>query len=578
MIFYKISMRQQIKFYFLIFLTITFSSCTIKKYNANYRLFNSIGPYLYYYEGVQYRLYGDYDKAIKSLEIALGLDRSNSATLYELSIVHAALDRNSEAIDYLVKAISIDSTNIHYRRIATALLVNESRIDEALQNQKAIILLSNHSLNDIITLGIIYSELSSFEEAANIFNTITKNYGFIPRVSEALVKIYLHTGNIDLAEEHILKMNEFIPDNPIYKLYYGDLLFIKGEDSSAFSEYKKALSFDPSSPILQIENYKKYLEFGMSSTGIEILKNIFKNQNISDLEKIQLFYPLLLNNNLYISYTKDIDTLLVIANKIHPESKLIQEVTFEHYIRQSRYPQAREVLLTILKDDNQNFEQWERIISLDFALNNYHTANDYSKKALILFPDKHVFYILNALSNQQLGRMQEAISILEEGTNKVKNNNKGLSDIYGTLGDFYYQVGSTKKAFDSYANSIKCNQLNTRILNNWAYYLSLRKEKLDFALELSSKAVELEPNNSTYLDTKGWVLFQMERYTEARDVLRNAIAKGGSSSAVINEHYGDALFKTGNLEGALIYWQKANEIGGASNVLEEKLRLRKWIP
>jgi tetratricopeptide (TPR) repeat protein len=95
---------------------------------------------------------------------------------------------------------------------------------------------------------------------------------------------------------------------------------------------------------------------------------------------------------------------------------------------------------------------------------------------------------------------------------------------------------------------------------------------------MSTKAVDLEPNNSTYIDTKGWVLFQMGEYEKAREVLRNAIAKSGSTSAVINEHYGDALYKTGNKENAYIYWMKAKEIGEGSDRLDEKLRTRTYVP
>jgi Flp pilus assembly protein TadD len=142
----------------------------------------------------------------------------------------------------------------------------------------------------------------------------------------------------------------------------------------------------------------------------------------------------------------------------------------------------------------------------------------------------------------------------------------------------YYKAGKVAEAFRSYDQSLKFNPNNARILNNYSYYLSIAKRNLGKALEMSTKAVDLEPNNSTYIDTKGWVLFQMGRYEQAREVLRNAIAKSGSTSAVINEHYGDALYMTGNKENAYIYWMKAKAIGGESEKLDEKLRTRTYVP
>jgi tetratricopeptide (TPR) repeat protein len=185
---------------------------------------------------------------------------------------------------------------------------------------------------------------------------------------------------------------------------------------------------------------------------------------------------------------------------------------------------------------------------------------------------------LKAISLDTINETQLAIETLIEGTLNVKNDNTGKAEIFGTIADFYYKLNNFKQAFGSYEDGLKLDPHNTRILNNYSYYLSLRKQNLNKALEMSSLAVELEPNNSTYIDTKGWVLFQMERYEEARDVLRNAISKSGSTSAVITEHYADALFKTGNKDNALIYWNKARELGGDSEKLLKKIETKSFIP
>jgi len=42
-------------------------------------------------------------------------------------------------------------------------------------------------------------------------------------------------------------------------------------------------------------------------------------------------------------------------------------------------------------------------------------------------------------------------------------------------------------------------------MNNYAYYLSEEKTDLKKAEKMSAKAVEKEPNNSTYLDTYAWI-------------------------------------------------------------------------
>ena len=42
-------------------------------------------------------------------------------------------------------------------------------------------------------------------------------------------------------------------------------------------------------------------------------------------------------------------------------------------------------------------------------------------------------------------------------------------------------------------------------------------------------------------------------------------------SAVVVEHYGDILYQLGNIEDAIIEWEKAKKLGGASKFLDKKI-------
>ena len=53
------------------------------------------------------------------------------------------------------------------------------------------------------------------------------------------------------------------------------------------------------------------------------------------------------------------------------------------------------------------------------------------------------------------------------------------------------------------------------MLNNYSYYLSLRKDKLEKAAELSKKSNNIYPKNASFNDTYGWILFQQEKFEEA---------------------------------------------------------------
>ncbi len=94
---------------------------------------------------------------------------------------------------------------------------------------------------------------------------------------------------------------------------------------------------------------------------------------------------------------------------------------------------------------------------------------------------------------------------------------------------------------------------------------------------MSGRVVEKFPDNSTYLDTHAWVLFKKGEYTLAKFYMEAAIKNGGDENATLLEHYGDILFMLQKLDEAKKYWEKARSLGGASAVLDRKIKEQKYF-
>ena len=104
--------------------------------------------------------------------------------------------------------------------------------------------------------------------------------------------------------------------------------------------------------------------------------------------------------------------------------------------------------------------------------------------------------------------------------------------------------------------------------------MSLREEKLEFAEGISKKTVEVEPYNSTYLDTYAWILFKLERYNDALLYIKRAYDNGGNQSQVIVEHYGDIQFIVGEVNAAIELWQMSKDMGNNNESLIRKIEKR----
>ena len=103
---------------------------------------------------------------------------------------------------------------------------------------------------------------------------------------------------------------------------------------------------------------------------------------------------------------------------------------------------------------------------------------------------------------------------------------------------------------------------------------ALRELKKAYAM--SKKTIEAEPDNPTYLDTYGWILYLQGKAADAKPVFKHAMLYGGKDSAVILDHYAEVLYALEEYDLAFVYWnlslQKHDErIEG----LEEKIRKRR---
>lgn len=561
----------------ILLVPLVFTSCGIYSKSSFNPVYKNIGPFLHYYDGIQSRLYGDLGNAIINFKSALELEPANDAIFYELGICYNMLNLPDSAAKYLGQAVQLNGTNKHYRNLYGIILINTNRFDEALQNQKELVAIDSLSVNYRFQLALLFSQLKQFDNALFELNKLERSVGYNTRVAEIKLRIFLENNDTDNALKEVNSIIQIEPDNPVYHIYRSEIYFSKGLDSLAFSTLKYAASLDSLTPQANIQLYQRYMQMGNYTNALNTLSVLFKNPQLDVEEKVQLFYPLLFEQKLYTSFMPQLDSLTSSLNIQYPDNILVYELLYEHYIRTQNIPKARETLQILTLVDESNAKRWEKLIAFDYSLKNFKTVLVNSAKASELFPTYSIFYILHALVLDEIDQTDKAIQLLKNNVDKVTNKEE-KAELLGTLADYYYKQRQLRNAFSLYEKALKQHPKNTRILNNYSYYLALENIQLNKALEMSTQAVDLDPNNATFIDTKGWVLFKLQRYEEARDVLRNAIAKSSNPSADINEHYGDALFMTGNKQNAYIYWKKAQQLSGGSPKLNEKISTQQYVP
>lgn len=141
-----------------------------------------------------------------------------------------------------------------------------------------------------------------------------------------------------------------------------------------------------------------------------------------------------------------------------------------------------------------------------------------------------------------------------------KNDSAETAKAYSTMGDIFHEYKNDEKScFEMYERALKADPRYVPVLNNYAYYLSLKGTKLRKALKMSAITIEEEPDNATYLDTYGWILHLLGKNKEAKPYFKHALIYGGRDSKVILEHYAEVLGLLGEQDLADYYLRLASE-------------------
>jgi tetratricopeptide (TPR) repeat protein len=96
--------------------------------------------------------------------------------------------------------------------------------------------------------------------------------------------------------------------------------------------------------------------------------------------------------------------------------------------------------------------------------------------------------------------------------------------------------------------------------NYLGYLWADRKIRLDEALELINRAVELDPENPAYLDSLGWIHYRLGSMEEAEFWLRRAIEFNDGDGTLL-AHLGEVLLANGEIEEGSRYLQLALGLG-----------------
>ena len=170
-------------------------------------------------------------------------------------------------------------------------------------------------------------------------------------------------------------------------------------------------------------------------------------------------------------------------------------------------------------------------------------------------PDDRAVYITLAQMNTRLKRFDDA----EQAHDKAEQLSTKTDDkeyVWFLRGSTYERQKKYPEAEQQFRKVLASDPQYAQALNYLGYMLADQNMKLEEALSMVKRAVDLDPSNGAYLDSLGWAYYRLGKYDLAEENLVKASQKINTDPTV-HEHLGDLYQKTGRLKQAATHWERA---------------------
>ena len=529
----------------------------------------------YFFKAIKAKSLEDYDEALIHLSKCIEIDNKASAAFYESAIINAEKGSHKKAIEQIKVATKLEPSNRWYLSLYAEILFSKQDFNNAAEKYKTLISLEPNNEELYFKLSEIYIYTNNFKKAIEIYDNLEKKKGVDKSISMQKQKLYRNLNDIKGAIKELKKIIEKTPNDTEILAILAELYLLNDEKEQAFELFKKLSIIDPNNGRIHLTLAEYYRDQGQNDKSYDELKLSFKSTKLNVDTKVRVlisYYQLIATNEEMRNQAYELAAILIAT---HPEDLKSKLVLADILYTDQQYQKAKEQYLFILESEKSKNQVWGQVLFIQAEQNDFEGMLKTSKEALEYFPSDPLFYYFNAISNKWFKNYEIAINQLETGIEFVVENQNLLLEFYSSLADTYHIKEEHELSDAYYEKVLEIDPNNILVLNNYAYYLSLRKTNLEKAKKMSFKCNELQPNNGTYQDTYAWVLYALKEYKEAKIWLTKALSNGSDSSSVVVEHYGDILYILGEVDEAVIQWKKAKSLGGNSKFLNKKIKEKK---
>ena len=534
----------------------------------------------FFLEAMRLKEKKDYASAFGLLQHCLDIHPNAASALYEVSQYYMFLRQVPQGQEALEKAVANAPDNYWYSQGLASLYQQQNELDKAITLLEQMVVRFPAKQDPLFNLLDLYGRQEKYDKVISTLNRLEKHMGKNEQLSMEKFRIYLQMKDDKKAFQEIESLVQEYPMDMRYQVILGDVYLQNGKKQEAYDAYQKVLAVEPDNPMALFSMASYYEQTGQKELYQQQLDTLLLNKKVTSDTKISVMRQVIAENEQ--SSVKDSTQVIALFDRMMKQDMDDPQIPMlysQYLLSKNMEQEAVPVLEQVVDLDPTNKAARLMLVSAAVKKEDYKQIIKVCEPGIEATPDALELYYYLAIAYHQAEQGDSVLSVCNRALEHITPDTRKevISDFYSIMGDIYHTKKQMTEAYAAYDSALVYNPSNIGALNNYAYYLSVERRDLDKAEEMSYKTVKAEPNNSTYLDTYAWILFEKGNYAEARIYIDNAMKNDGEKSDVIVEHCGDIYFMTGDVEGALKYWKKALEMGSESKTLKQKIEKKKYI-
>jgi tetratricopeptide (TPR) repeat protein len=527
-----------------------------------------------YVDGCAQRMKGNLQEALRIFSECLKVQPLNPAVNYELATIQKLLGHDDEALARIRVSATAEPENEWYQLLFIECLQAKHEYGQALRAREALVKRYPARSDFREELAIDYAATGQYEKSFRIYDELEKEYGINEQITMNKVKLLRSQNKMREVEKELLRLSETNKNEPQFYAYLAEFYLEVNEPEKAKSMYDRILAVDPGNATVHLALHDYYRQKGDESEAFMHLKSAFLNPDLDIATKAGIVGSFYSRAKQFqpgaAEYGKELAQLML---QVHPKAPESNALYADFLMLDKKTREAAEYYYQAAMNEKQDVGVWENLLFVENELQRFDSLEKHSALAMELFPNQARSYLYNGVANIQLGQAAKAARSLRDGLEFAPGSDAIRLDLLRLLGDVSFQLKDYARSDEAFEEALKIDPDNTYVLNNYAYYLSLRNHNLEHAASLSKHSLDLQPQNRNYMDTYGWILYKQMKYAEAESWLSKS-AKA-SNSAVVLEHYGDVLYKLNRVVEANLQWNAARNAGGSSEELLRKIKEKK---